>query len=96
MEIKRNSDVFFRTTFKDQNGLTMQPASVTLRVSFKKFKKPGMATMAMQAQGDGSWLGIWTAANVDEGDCNWAVLGTGLTNVSDQGCFTIIANPANP
>ena len=96
MQVTRNSDVFFNTTFKDNNGNTLTPASVVLRVSFKKSKTPNIAQITMSAQNDGSWLGVWTAANCDEGDVSWAVIATGASNISDQGCFTVIANKAQP
>lgn len=96
MRVIRNSDVFFTTTFNNSNGDPITPAGATLRVSFKRSKTPNIATVTMNAQEDGTWQGVWTAADCDCGDVSWAVLATGAGNVSDQGTFTVIANSANP
>jgi len=94
--VKRNTDVFFHSSFADESGKPTQPSSVTLRVSYERNKERFLYTTPMALQPAGFWFAKWFCQKVDVGDVFWAILANGTENIADEGVIRVEANPANP
>jgi hypothetical protein len=98
----RGSTIIFLTTFTDQNGNVVHPASAAVSVNFNTPQGQQSATIVMLPPGSvggdpTQWYGSWDSRGANPGMVSWSIHSGDPTipYVVADGTFQLNANPSN-
>lgn len=95
-EVVRGSVEEFTTTFTDQDGGAVTPASAELIVNYLGEDGERVSTEPITAteQTDGSWFALWDTSVAQPAQVDWVIRSTNPAS-AEQGSFMLVANLAN-
>lgn len=94
-KIVRDNVVEFTVTFRDADGVAIDPDAATLTVNFRNPNdERENETIDMDPQTDGTWFASWESDVALPGRTYWSAKSSSPAAAED-GMFDLVANPAN-
>lgn len=93
--VVRGSTVIFITTFTDNVGAIVNPASANLYVTYRKLGVVTTDTVAL-AQSGNTWTASWGSSVADGGPADWHIRSAGSSKAAMEGRLILKTNLANP
>jgi len=94
-DITRGSTVVFVTTFKDDTGAIVNPASANLYLKFRTGNVIQSATVPLVQSGN-TWTASWDSSVADGGRADWHIRSAGTNKAAMEGSLSLKTNLANP
>jgi hypothetical protein len=94
-DVTRGSTVVFVTTFRDNTGAVVNPASANL---YLRYRAGGVVTTATVAltQSSNTWTASWDSSVADGGRADWHIRSAGTNKAAMEGSLNLKINLANP
>lgn len=92
----RGAAVFIDVTFKDEAGLTVNPSSGSIRLSYYRRHILTTQIYSLANQGGGVWRYVWDSSVSDAGTVSYFAYTTDAPKAVAEGSFTLSANLSNP
>jgi hypothetical protein len=92
----RGNKIVCSGTFTPVSG-TAQPTTVSAVLTFKDATTGAAtsSTVALTADAENVWTGVWDSLLAQEGEVEWRIQGKGALQAAQQGKFLLQANDAN-
>lgn len=93
--VVRGSTIVFITTFTDNTGAVVNPASASLTVTYRKLGVLTTDTVALVQSGN-TWTASWGSSVADGGPADWHIRSAGSNKAAMEGRLLLKTNLANP